>query len=107
VKVGSDITDPTAVTWLDPDHLLVLGQVGPRSELFEVPLNGGSSTEIAVPHGVTSVAANWPSAAELPRVVVAVPGEGNDPGRIWISKAGLLNRGWSPVAKGGTPVFPG
>jgi hypothetical protein len=107
VQVGSDITDPTAVTWLDPDHLLVLGQAGGRSELFEVPLNGGSSTEVSVPRGVTSIAANWPSSAELPRVVVAVAGTNDQAGSIWTSKAGLLNRGWSPMARGSTPVFPG
>ncbi len=54
LRVGTDIADPIALTWLDPDHLLVLGRTGSgRTQLYEVPLNGGQSTPIATPRGVT------------------------------------------------------
>jgi len=113
LQVGSDVTDPLRLTWLDPDHLLVLGRPGGSASrpggtaLYEVPLNGTASTDIPVPGGVTWVAASWPRAAQLPRVVVATARTSRQPALIWAATAGLLNRGWSHVAQGGTPVFSG
>ena len=110
-RVGSDIADPMALTWLDPDHLLVLAKSGSASQIFESPLNGGTSTEIAAPGGVpsiASIASNWPTADGIPRLVVAVPGSGGRAPAIYSADAGLLNRGWSQLPlSGSTPVFPG
>ena len=62
-----------ALTWLDPDHLLVLGRTGSgRTQLYEVPLNGGQSTPIATPRGVTSVTASWPGKQRQPFIAVAI-----------------------------------
>ncbi len=42
LRVGSDLADPVALSWLDPDHLLVLNESAPgHAEIYEVPLNGG------------------------------------------------------------------
>jgi len=108
LRVGSDVAHPLTLTWLDPNHLLVLGKVGmSRTQLFEVPLNGGKSTEVPVPHGVTSVAASGPSAMATPRIVVAIAPTETTPGKIEMSKIGPPNPIWQPLVKGISPVFPG
>jgi YD repeat-containing protein len=109
LRVGTDVADPRALTWLDPDHLLVLGRLSSgRVQLFTVPLNGGQSMPIATPHGATSVTANWPSGRSQPTVAVAIaPPTAGSPGTIQMSKAGWPNPDWQQVAKGTMPVFPG
>jgi hypothetical protein len=109
LRVGSDIANPVALAWLDPDHLLALSRSDTgRTQMFEVPLNGGESTEVAIPRGVTSVTANWPGGQAQPHVVIGIaPPTPTSPGSIEISKSGMLNPDWQPLAKGATPVFPG
>jgi hypothetical protein len=109
LRVGSDIANPFTLTWLDPDHLLVLSKSSAgRTQMFQVPLNGGDSTEITSPRRVTSVAANWPNWPNgQPRVVIGIAPTPSSPGNMEISKSGMLNPDWQPLAKGTTPVFPG
>jgi len=108
VSIGSDVTNPVALTWLDPDHLLVVGQSAGGSQIYEVPLTGGSSTPIAAPPGlVTSVTASWVNGADLPAVVVGVAPTAKTSAGVWEAKAGLLDRGWTLIAKGTTPVYGG
>jgi Lipoprotein LpqB beta-propeller domain/Sporulation and spore germination len=114
VQVGSDIAHPAGLAWLDPNDLVVLGQSGGRSLLYEVPLNGGSSTLlVGAPADAVSVTTSSPGPSGQPRIVVNSSDRHGAPGVIWISGPGL-GRGWSPVAKvgsaavlGSTPVFPG
>lgn len=109
LRVGSDIANPVAVTWLDPDDLLVLSRSSGRTQLFEVPLNGAESTEIPTPRGVTSVAVSWPS-GQPAQVIIGIAPTPTSPGTIEVSKTGLTNPDWQPVVKdveGTTPVFPG
>jgi len=70
--------------------------------LFDVPLNGGQSIPVAIPPGVTSVAANSPKAQAVPRIVVAIA-----TGTIEVSAAEPPNTDWKPLVTGTTPVFPG
>jgi hypothetical protein len=108
LRVGTDLTDPIALTWLDPNHLLALDRLGPdRTQLFDVPLNGGQSTPISTPHGVTSVTATWPSGQGGPTVAVAIGPTAGCSGEIQIAKSGWPSPDWREVAKGCTPVFPG
>lgn len=113
LRVGTDVAKPIALTWLDPDHLLVLGQIGAaRTQLYDVPLTGGESIPVATPRGAVSVAASWPSGQRAPSIVVSTgrpspSPAGSSPGVIQMSKTGLLNPDWRQVAKGITPVFPG
>jgi Lipoprotein LpqB beta-propeller domain/Sporulation and spore germination len=109
LRVGTDVADPKALTWLDPDHLLVLGRLSSgRNQLFAVPLNGGQSMPIATPLHVTSVTANWPSGNAEPSVAVAIaPTTDGSPGTIQLSRGGWPNPDWQQVAKGTMPVFPG
>jgi hypothetical protein len=105
LRVGSDISDPTALAWLDPDHLLAFsGPAGGRTRVFEVPLNGGQSTEVAAPRGVTSIAA---SGQAPPHIVIGLAPTATAAAKIEMSKTALPNPVWLPVAKGTTPVFPG
>jgi hypothetical protein len=54
VAVGPTLQDPSAISWLDADDLVVLA----RSELYSVPVNGGAQDPITVsPAGAASVAA--------------------------------------------------
>ena len=107
LRVGSDISNPVALTWLDPDHLLVLDRSAGKSEIYQVPLSSGASTEIATPRGVTSLAAIWPYGQLYPQVVVSIAPTRTTPGEIEMSKTSPLNPDWQLVAKGITPVFPG
>ena len=107
LRVGSDIMNPVALTWLDPDHLLVLDRPAGKSEIYEVPLSSGTSTEIATPHGVTSLASSWPYGQPYPQVVIGIAPTSTTPGEIEMSKTSALNPDWQPVVKGVTPVFPG
>ncbi|HXL15898.1 MAG TPA: hypothetical protein VN961_00100, partial [Streptosporangiaceae bacterium] len=95
-------------TWLDSDHLLVLSKSGAgRTQMFQVPLNGGESTEITAPRGVKSVTANWPNWPNgEPHVVISIAPTPTSPGSMELSKSGMLNPDWQPLAKGTTPVFP-
>ena len=107
LRVGSDIPNPFALTWLDSDHLLVLSKSGAgRTQMFQVPLNGGESTEITAPRGVKSVTANWPNWPNgEPHVVISIAPTPTSPGSMELSKSGMLNPDWQPLAKGTTPVF--
>ncbi|HEX9067083.1 MAG TPA: LpqB family beta-propeller domain-containing protein [Streptosporangiaceae bacterium] len=108
LRVGSDLSHPTALSWLDPDHLLVLNQTAPgRSEIYEVPLNGGASTEIATPAGVDWMSAAWPRADAPPSIVVGIAATRGAPARIEQSAGALSNPDWQPLGSGMTPVFPG
>lgn len=108
LQVGSDIMNPGVVTWLDPDHLLVLDRPpSGNAQLYEVPLGGGPSTRVATPSGAISLAANWPYGPGNPQLAVGIAAVGSAPGEIEIDKNGLLNPRWVPQVKGITPVFPG
>ncbi|HUZ51712.1 MAG TPA: LpqB family beta-propeller domain-containing protein [Streptosporangiaceae bacterium] len=107
LRVGSDVMNPVALTWLDPDHLLVLDRTAGKTEIYQVPLSSGASTEIATPRGVTSLAASWPYGQLYPQVVVGIAPTRTTPGQIEMSKTSPLNPDWQPVVKGITPVFPG
>ncbi|MGI9008042.1 MAG: LpqB family beta-propeller domain-containing protein [Streptosporangiaceae bacterium] len=108
LRVGSDLPHPIALSWLDPDHLLVLDRgASGRTEIYEVPLNGGASTEVSTPSGVTSLSAAWPDPAGLPRVVIGIAATGGAPARIEQSRGSLINPDWQPIGTGVTPVLPG
>jgi hypothetical protein len=54
VAVGPTLSDPIALSWLDPDDLVVLA----RSELYAVPVNGGAQVAITpAPAAAISVTA--------------------------------------------------
>jgi hypothetical protein len=108
LRVGSDVAQPVELSWLNSDLLLVLDQGSHgRKQLFEVPLNGGQSTPIAVPPGATSVTANWPKGQAAPQIVVAIAPTVSTPASIEVSEAKLPTTDWLTLVTGTTPVFPG
>jgi hypothetical protein len=57
VAVGTDVTAPTALSWYDADHLLVVAQSTGGPTLDEVPVDGDTSTAIGVQSNMVSIAA--------------------------------------------------
>jgi hypothetical protein len=92
--IGAGIADPTALSWDDADHILVLS--GRRNgQLYSVPLDGGAAGPIATPGGAVSVATAGPGG----HVFV-----GTSAGKIMMS---LSQGSWRQVAEGTVPVYPG
>jgi hypothetical protein len=60
VAVGADVSDPSALTWYDADHLLVVAQSSAGPGLDEVPVDGDHSTAMGVQPGMVSVTAAGP-----------------------------------------------
>jgi len=93
VAIGTDVLDPTALSWYDADHVLVLGQDhGPQ--LYDVPLTGGASTPIVTDGGTVSITT---AGSEL----VA----GTTRGQILMSSG--PDPTWRQVGQGRVPAFPG
>lgn len=91
VAVGPTLADPVALSWLDPDHLVVLA----RSELYSVPVNGGLQGAIEpAPTAADSVTATGPGQMAL---------AGN--GQIWTSSG--LDQGMLFAVRGGGAAYQG
>ncbi|MDQ2876993.1 MAG: LpqB family beta-propeller domain-containing protein, partial [Actinomycetota bacterium] len=91
VAVGPTLADPVALSWLDPDHLVVLA----RSELYSVPVNGGVQGPIEpAPAGAVSVTATGPG-----RIALAGGGQ------IWTSSG--LDQGMLFAVKGTGAAYQG
>jgi hypothetical protein len=58
--LGADLTQPTALSWYDADHLLVVDQADSGPQLFEVPVNGNRSTFQSIEPGMISVTTAGP-----------------------------------------------
>ena len=52
---------PTQLTWYDADHLIVLSRSQTVPQLWEVPVNGGSSTALLPDPGTQSITAAGPA----------------------------------------------
>jgi hypothetical protein len=93
VAIGADIPDPSAVSWYDADHVLVLGQAH-GALLYDVPLTGGASVPILTEPGTVSITAEG-------SVLVA----GTSGGQILISSGSPPS--WRQVGHGRGPAYPG
>jgi hypothetical protein len=102
VQLGSNITNPVALTWYDADNLLVLDGAGEHTSLWEVPVDGQPATKLQgeLP-GAISITAN---SAKNALVI------GLADGQMEVS-AGLAGP-WQRLGSGGqnpafrTPVIP-
>jgi hypothetical protein len=101
VVIGSGITDPEALSWYDPNNVIVLDGSTPGGQLDEVPLNGGPFTPIG-PEGIgniESMTATSPSGSS-PEIAV-----GLSDGQIMVSEnLGAFER---TGARGQAPAWPG
>jgi hypothetical protein len=102
VTVGSDIKGiPTAVSWWDADHLLVLAKVRATAQLYDVPLNGGVSVPVTTPANAVSLTVSGTD------VLIGTVGKSrNSAARIW--RSSKLKGSWQlAVNDGSDPVAPG
>ena len=60
-QVGADLTGPSALTWYDADHLLVVNQASSGPQLEEVPVDGDRSSSQSIEPGMVSIAAAGPN----------------------------------------------
>jgi hypothetical protein len=102
VPVGTDIADFAALTWYDPSNLVVETQPPSGSVLYEVPVDGGQSRQIATESrtvAITASATGQLVAARGDGSLIQLPSPG---GSIW-EPAGVSA---VPVT-GRSPVYPG
>ena len=101
VTIGSDVTDPESVSWYDANNVIVLDGSSSGGQLFEVPLNGGTSSALGASEGnIVSVTATNPL-GPAPNIAVGLAG-----GQIMVSS--ILGGAFeSTKAIGQAPVFPG
>jgi Lipoprotein LpqB beta-propeller domain len=96
VAVGTDVADPSALSWYDADHLLVVGQSTAGPSLEEVPVDGDRSTAMGVEPDMMSVTAAGP----LNRLYA-----GLQTNRVvWSIGVGEL---WNLFGSGTSPTYPG
>jgi hypothetical protein len=82
--------EPVALSWLDPDHLVVLA----RSELYDVPVNGQAAQPlVSAPPGMDSVSAAGPGQ-------IAVAGGGQ------VLTSSGPDQTLQPATKGTSPAYP-
>jgi hypothetical protein len=89
VAVGPTLVSPAALSWLDPDHLVVLA----GSELYSVPVNGGVQVPIdPAPTGADSVTATGQGH-------IALAGGG----QVWTSSG--LDQAMQPELRGTSAAY--
>jgi lipoprotein LpqB-like beta-propeller protein len=59
-RLGPSLPALTALTWFGEDHLLVVTGSGSSSQLWQVPVNGGSPTSLVKTPGILTVTAAGP-----------------------------------------------
>jgi hypothetical protein len=100
VAIGPGISDPEAVSWYDPDAVIVLAGSSSGGELEEVPLTGGQPIWTASEGDIASMTATYQSGTS-PNVAVGLSG-----GQVMVSTS--LGAFQSTAARNGqAPAFPG
>lgn len=95
-QVGADLTGPSALTWYDADHLLVvnLGSSGPQLE--EVPVDGDRSSSQSIEPGMVSIAAAGPGNGLFVSLQTG-----------HLAKSVGLGELWNQFAEGSAATYPG
>jgi hypothetical protein len=96
VPLAPGLTEPSALTWYDEDHLLAITQQGTASELWEVPVNGDAPVSKNSLPGMVSIAA---AGAQNPLYL------GMSAGRLENSVG--LGEPWRDIAAGSGATYPG
>jgi Lipoprotein LpqB beta-propeller domain/Sporulation and spore germination len=96
VPLAPGLTEPSALTWYDEDHLLAITQQGPASQLWEVPVNGDAPVSKNSLPGMVSIAA---AGAQNPLYL------GMSAGRLENSVG--LGEPWRDIAAGWDATYPG
>jgi hypothetical protein len=96
VTTGGDVPHPTQLTWYDADNLIVLSR-SPGPQLYEVPVNGGSSKTLITAPGTQSISAAGPAN----QLAAGLAG-----GKLALTSS--LNGTWVTQHGGGvSPTYPG
>jgi Lipoprotein LpqB beta-propeller domain/Sporulation and spore germination len=98
VSIGTGLRHPPAqLTWYDADHLIVLSRSQSAGQLWEVPVNGGSSTALFSDSATRSITAAGPA---NPMAAGLGPGQ--------LALESNLNGLWVPQrGTAGSPAYPG
>jgi len=95
-QLGADLTRPSALTWYDADHLLVVNQASDGPQLEEVPVDGDRSSYQGIEPEMTSIAAAGPRNGLF---------VGLQTGHL--ARSVGLGELWSPFAEGHAATYPG
>ncbi len=96
VPLAPGLTEPSALTWYDEDHLLAITQPGTASQLWEVPVNGDAPVSKNSLPGMVSIAA----AGAQNQLYL-----GMSAGRL--ENAVVLGEPWRDIAAGWDATYPG
>jgi hypothetical protein len=96
VQLGADLTQPSALTWYDADHLLVVNQASYGPQLEEVPVDGDRSSYQGIEPEMTSIAAAGPHNGLF---------VGLQTGHL--ARSVGLGELWSQFAEGHAATYPG
>jgi hypothetical protein len=95
-QVGADLTRPSALTWYDADHLLIVNQASSGPQLEEVPVDGDRSSSQSIEPGMVSIAAAGPDNGLF---------VGLQTGHL--AKSVGLGELWNQFAEGSAATYPG
>ena len=95
-QLGADLTQPSALTWYDADHLLVVNQASYGPQLEEVPVDGDRSSYQGIEPEMASIAAAGPHNGLF---------VGLRTGHL--ARSVGLGELWSPFAEGSAATYPG
>ncbi|HTT50600.1 MAG TPA: LpqB family beta-propeller domain-containing protein [Streptosporangiaceae bacterium] len=95
-QLGVDLTVPSALSWYDADHLLVVDQGADDPQLNEVPVNGGRSTVQSIEPGMISITAAGPKNS----LYASLQNGG-------VARSTGLGELWSPWLAGRDATYPG
>ena len=59
-QIGADVSRPSALSWYDADHLLLVNQAPSGPQLVEVPVDGDRSSYQSIEPGMVSIAGGGP-----------------------------------------------
>ncbi len=95
-QLGVEMAQPTALSWYDADHLLVVDQADTGPQLFEVPVNGDRSTLQSIEPEMVSVAAAGPHNSLFASLQTGQ-----------LARSAGLGELWSTPLKGQDATYPG
>ena len=95
-QIGADLSHPSALSWYDADHLLVVNQVPPGPQLAEVPVDGDRSSSQGIEPDMTSIAAAGPGNSLFASLQTG-----------HMARSLGLGELWNPFAPGRAVTYPG
>lgn len=97
VPLAPGLSEPSALTWYDEDHLLAITQLGTASQLWEVPVNGDAPVIKNSLPGMVSITAA--PGTQNPLYLGVSPGQ--------LDNSVGLGEPWRDIAAGRVATYPG